>query len=75
MVRQQRPPSQSWRTFLHNHLEDLVSTDFFVVPTVSFRVLFVSVVRAHNRRRVIHFNITAHPSSERTSQQMVEAFP
>jgi len=50
MVRQQRPPSQSWRTFLHNHLKDLVSTDFFVVPTVSFRVLFVFVSRCESSR-------------------------
>jgi putative transposase len=75
MVRQPRPPSQTWRTFLHQHLKDLVSTDFFVVPTVNFRILFVFVVLAHHRCQVIHFNVTAHPTSEWTAQQMVEAFP
>src|SRR3989475_2631522 len=75
MARQRKPPSQTWRTFLNNHVRSLVSTDFFVVPTVSFRVLFVFVVLAHHRRRVIHFNVTAHPTSEWTAQQIAEAFP
>jgi hypothetical protein len=75
MVRQQRLPSQTWRAFLHNHLQDLVSTDFFVVPTVNFRIVFVFVVLAHHRRHVIHFNVTAHPTSEWTAQQIAEAFP
>ena len=75
MVRQRKPPSQTWRTFLNTHARQLVSTDFFVVPTVSFRILFVFVVLAHHRRRVIHFNLTAHPTSEWTAQQIAEAFP
>src|SRR5215468_7244783 len=75
MVRQPRPPSQTWRTFLHNHVKDLVATDFFVVPTLSFRVLFVFVALAHHRRRLLHFNVTAHPTSEWTAQQIAEAFP
>ncbi len=75
MERHRRPPSQMWRTFLDIHLKQLVSTDFFVVPTVNFRILFVFVVLAHQRRRVIHFNVTAHPTSEWTAQQVVEAFP
>jgi hypothetical protein len=75
MARQQRPSSQTWRTFLNNHVKELVSTDFFVVPTLSFRVLFVFLVLAHHRRRVIHFNLTAHPTSEWTAQQIAEAFP
>ena len=61
--------------FSDNHVEQLVSTDFFVVPTASFRVLFVFVVLAHHRRRVIHFNVTAHPTSEWAAQQIAEAFP
>jgi len=61
MARRQKPPSQTWRTFLNNHVKGLVSTDFFVVPTISFRVLFVFVVLAHHRRRLIHFNVTAIP--------------
>jgi len=47
MVRERKPPSQTWRTFLNNHVQQLVATDFFVVPTVTFRVLFVFVVLAH----------------------------
>jgi len=75
MVRQRKPPSQTWRTFLNNHAQQLVSTDFFVVPTVTFRVLYVFVVLAHARRRLLHFNVTSHPSSEWTAQQMVAALP
>ena len=75
MARPGKPPSQTWRTFLNNHVKDLVSTDFFVVPTISFRVLFVFVVLAHHRRRVLHFNVTANPTAEWTAQQMAEAFP
>jgi putative transposase len=75
MVRQRKPPSQTWRTFLNNHAKQLVSTDFFVVPTVTFRVLYVFVVLAHERRRLLHFNVTSHPSPEWAAQQMVEALP
>jgi len=75
MPRRRKPPSQSWRTFLENHLKSLVSLDFFTVPTATFRVLFVLVVRAHDRRRVVHFNVMANPSATWTAQQMVEAFP
>jgi transposase InsO family protein len=69
------PPSQTWRTFLANHVRDLVSVDFFTVPTAGLRVLFVLVVLAHHRRRVIHFNVTEHPTAEWTAQQLVDAFP
>jgi transposase InsO family protein len=75
MVRQRKPPSQTWRTFLNNHVKDLVAVDFFTVPTVSFRVLYVFVILAHDRRRHIHFNITAHPTAEWSAQQIVHAFP
>ena len=75
LPRNRKPPSQTWRAFLNNHVQDLVSVDFFTVPTVSFRVLFVFVVLAHHRRRVIHFNVTEHPTAGWTAQQMVEAFP
>jgi hypothetical protein len=71
----QKPPSQTWRTFLDSRLKQLASTDFFVVPTVSVRILFVFVVLAKHRRRVIHCNLTAHLTSERTAQQIAEAFP
>ena len=56
-------------------MHNLVSVDFFTVTTVTFRVLFVFVVLAHDRRRVVHFNVTDSPSARWTAQQMVEAFP
>ena len=64
-----------WRSFLNNHLCDLVSVDFFTVPTTTFRDLFIFIVLCHNRRRIVHFNVTEHPSAEWTAQQMVDAFP
>ena len=70
-----KPASQTWRAFLKNHAQQLVSVDFFVVPTLSFRLLFVFVVLEHDRRRVVHFNVTAHPTAEWTAQQLLEAFP
>jgi putative transposase len=70
-----RPPSQTWRTFLANHLSALVSMDFFTVPTLTGRVFFVLVLLAHDRRRIVHVNCTAHPTSAWTAQQLVEAFP
>src|SRR5205807_3451873 len=68
-------PSQTWRTFLENHVRDLVSIDFFTVPTAKLRVLFVLIVLSHKRRRVVHFNVTEHPKAVWTAQQMIEAFP
>jgi putative transposase len=75
MVRGRKPPSQTWRTFLENHVGCLASIDFFTVPTATFRVLYVFVVLRHNRRRVVHFNVTAHPTAAWTSRQIVQAFP
>jgi transposase InsO family protein len=69
-----RPPSQTWTTFLRNHLGQIVSVDFFTVPTVRLRVLFVFVVLEHRRREVLHFNVTEHPTSAWVAQQIVEAF-
>jgi putative transposase len=69
------PPSQTWRTFLANHIGDFVSIDFFAMPTVRLRVLFVLVVLAHRRRRVVHFNVTEHPTAAWTAQQLVDAMP
>ena len=77
-VRKYRPPpkrrSQTWKSFLHNHAEDLVAVDFFAVPTATFRVLYVFLVLAHERRKVLHFNITDSPSAAWTAQQLTEAF-
>jgi putative transposase len=74
-VRPRKPPSQTWRTFLDNHLKDIVAIDFFTVPTATFRLLFAFVILRHDRRHVVHFNVTAHPTAEWAAQQVVEAFP
>ena len=75
MVRHRKPPSQTWRTFLDNHVASLVSVDFFVVPTIRFEILYVFLVLAHDRRRIVHFGVTEHPTAEWTAQQLREAFP
>src|SRR4051794_596413 len=75
MVRRRRPPSQTWKTFLANHVKSMVSVDFFTVPTIRFQVLYVFLVLAHDRRRIVHFAVTAHPTAEWTVQQLREAFP
>ena len=74
-VRQPRPPSQNWRTFLNNHIGQIAAIGFFTVPTVTFRVLYVFLVLRHDRRRVVHFNVTSSPTAHWTAQQIVEAFP
>ncbi len=71
----ERSPSATWRTFLNLHLKDIAAIDFFVVPTATFKVLFVFVVLAHDRRKIVHFNVTEHPTAQWTAQQIVEAFP
>ena len=75
MVKHRKPPSQTWRTFLENHVKQLVSVDFFVVPTLSFSILYVFVILTHERRRVVHFNVTEHPTAEWTAAQLMQAFP
>jgi putative transposase len=75
MVRRRKPPSQTWRVFLETHVKSLVSVDFFTVPTIRFQVLYVFLMLAHDRRRILHFNVTAHPTAEWTAQQLVQAFP
>ena len=75
MVRRRKPPSQTWRTFLENHVKIMVSVDFFTVPTIRFQVLCVFLVLAHDRRRIVHFNVTAHPTAEWSAQPLREAFP
>jgi hypothetical protein len=61
MPRRRKPPSQTWRALLDNHVKELVSIDFFTVPTATFRVLFVLLILSHDRRRMVHFNVTDHP--------------
>jgi len=74
-ARQHKPPSQTWKTFLHNHAGTLASMDFFVVPTVTFRLLYVFVILSHARRRVVHVNLTTRPTAAWVGQQLREAFP
>ena len=75
MPRRRKPPSQAWRTFLDNHVKSLVSVDFFTVPTALFHVLFVFVVLAHDRRRILSINVTSNPSAAWAANQVVQAFP
>jgi len=63
MIRRRGPPSQTWRAFLDNHAKELISLDFFTVPTATFRVLFVLLVLSNDRRRILHFNVTEHPTA------------
>jgi transposase InsO family protein len=73
--RPHRPPSQTWRTFLRNHMKTLVAIDSFVVPTATFSVLYVFLVLDLERRRILHWNVTQHPTSRWLGQQIVNAFP
>ena len=73
--KERKPPSPTWNAFLSNHVKDIMACDFFTVPTVTFRVLFVFIILAHERRRIVHFNVTEHPTAQWTAQQIVEAFP
>ena len=75
MARQQILPSQTWRTFLKNHADCTAGIDFFTVPTATFRILYVFIVLSHDRRHIMHFNVTTHPTAQWTAQQLVEAFP
>jgi transposase InsO family protein len=75
MARPTPPPSQSWRTFLANHVNQIAAGDFFVVPTATYRLLFVLVILVHERRRIVHMAVTPHPTAAWTAQQFREAFP
>jgi len=74
MIKHRGPPSQNWRTFLQNHANELSALDFFTVPTATFSVLFVLVILSHDRRRILHFNVTQHPSAAWTARQVLEAW-
>jgi hypothetical protein len=74
MVRERKPPSPSWRAFLDNHVKVLVAVDFFVVPTAMSGVPFGFLVLAHDRRRVVHFNVTAHHLPLRAANRADEPF-
>ncbi len=75
LVGRRQPPSQTWRTFLRNHVGQIVAADFFVVPTATYRLLFVLVLLAHDRRRIRHVAVTAQPTAAWTAQQLRQAFP
>jgi putative transposase len=75
MVRPRQPPSQTWRTFLANHIGQIMAADFFVVPTVTGRLLFVLVILAHERRRIVHVAVTDHPTRAWTGQQLTRGVP
>ena len=70
-----KSPSQTWKTFIKNHMTDMVAVDFLVVPTIRFKMLFIFVVLSHDRRKVIHFNVTSNPTAQWTAQQFTAAFP
>src|SRR5437867_10072512 len=70
-----KPPSPTWKAFLKNHVNDLVSIDFAIVPTIRFKLLFVFIVLVHSRRKVLYFNVTENPTADWTAQQIIEAFP
>jgi putative transposase len=70
-----KPPSQTWKTFLANHAKQIAAIDFLTVPTVKFRNLYCFVILLHDRRKVVHFNVTANPTAGWTAQQIIEAFP
>jgi putative transposase len=74
-VRNHKPPSQTWKSFLRNHAGQIAAIDFFTVPTVTFNVLYCFVVLRHDRRQMVHLNVTAHPTALWTAQQIIEAFP
>jgi hypothetical protein len=75
MPKTRKPPSQTWRTFLDNHVSDIAAIDFFVVPTLTFRVLYGFLVLRHDHRQVVHFHATEHPTAQWVAQQIIEAFP
>jgi transposase InsO family protein len=73
MTRRRRPPSQGWRSFLLNHADGIASIDLFVVPTISFRLLYGFLVLGHGRRRILWLGVTAHPTAEWIARQITEA--
>jgi len=73
MARRKRPPSQGWRTFLLDHADGIASIDLFVVPTISFRLLYGLLVLRHDRRRILWLGVTAHPTAEWIARQVSEA--
>ncbi len=75
MVRNPGPSAQTWRTFIRNHMSEMVAIDFLTVHTATFKTIYVFVILSLQRRRVIHFNVTTNPTAEWTSLQLTQAFP
>jgi transposase InsO family protein len=75
MVRRPSPPNQTWQTFIRNHMTEMVAIDFFTVPTIAFRTLYVFLILSLDRRRIVHFNVTSNPTADWTSLQLIQAFP
>ena len=73
MIKRRGPPSQRWRRFLENHGKEIIALDFFTVPTATFRILFVLIILNHVRRRILHVNVTVHPTAAWTARQLLEA--
>jgi transposase InsO family protein len=73
MARRRGPPSQGWRTFLRNHADGIVAMDLFVVPTISFRLLYGLLIMGHGRRQILWFGVTAQPTAEWIANQLTEA--
>jgi hypothetical protein len=70
MVKRRGPPSQGWRTFLHNHAPDIAAMDLFVVPTIGFDLLYAFVIVRLDRRDLVWINVTANPTAEWVARQM-----
>src|SRR5580704_6224178 len=75
MARRRDPPSQGWRTFLRNHADGIAAMDLFVVPTISFRLLYGLLIVGHDRRQILWFGVTAHPTADWIANQVTEAYP
>jgi putative transposase len=75
MVRQPKPPSQNWRIFLDKHIGQIAAIDFFTVPTITFRILYCFIVLRHDRRHLVHVNVTANPTAQWTARQVRQASP
>jgi transposase InsO family protein len=73
MARRRAPPSQGWKTFLCNHADGIAAMDIFVVPTISFRLLYGLLIMGHGRRRILWFGVTAHPTAEWIANQLTQA--
>ena len=74
MSKRRRPPSQGWKTYLHNHAEAVASIDLFVVPTISFRLLYGFLILRHARRELLWLGVTTHPNAEWLARQLTEAW-